>query len=166
VKYFAISFDWNSLEWIHHHHHHHHITICKTALFEPLPSSEDAVRFYSDFTSLVLTTIIFLQSKAKSLASNPQPAELYPFTDVPQWQGGPVIPAGTRFPIPRLLRLAELRWGYPNPHPHADVYNIANIIFASMSKLYHSDLSYVKKFRLYMTGIRTCEAWAYTQNLK
>jgi hypothetical protein len=34
---------------------------------------------------------------------------------VPQEQGAPVIPPGTRFPFRRLLRLAGLRWRYSNP---------------------------------------------------
>jgi hypothetical protein len=36
----------------------------------------------------------------------------------PQEQGGPVIPPGTGFPLPRLLRLAGLRWRYCNPPPN------------------------------------------------
>jgi hypothetical protein len=32
---------------------------------------------------------------------------------IPQEQGGPVIPPGTGFIYPRLLRLAGLRWRFP-----------------------------------------------------
>jgi hypothetical protein len=41
-----------------------------------------------------------------------------PYIYIPQEQGGPVIPPGTRFPFLRLLRLAGLRWRYSTPPPH------------------------------------------------
>jgi hypothetical protein len=40
----------------------------------------------------------------------------------PQEHGGPVIPPGTGFPFPRLLRLAGLGWRYCNPPPHGMKY--------------------------------------------
>jgi hypothetical protein len=69
-------------------------------------------------TSLDFETLIFLQSKFVSPASNPQTRGPGPRIYVPQWQGGPVIAPGTRFPFRRFLRLAGLRWRYSNPLPH------------------------------------------------
>jgi hypothetical protein len=37
---------------------------------------------------------------------------------IPQKQGGPVIPLGTRFPFLHLLQLTGLRWRYSNAPPH------------------------------------------------
>jgi hypothetical protein len=45
-----------------------------------------------------------------------------PHTDIPQEQGGPVIPSGIGFPFCRLLRLVGLRWRYSNPPPHGKKY--------------------------------------------
>jgi hypothetical protein len=36
---------------------------------------------------------------------------------IPLEQGGPVTPPDTGFPFRRLLRLAGVRWRYPNPPP-------------------------------------------------
>jgi hypothetical protein len=49
------------------------IIICDTALFEPQPSLDASARLQPVFTSSDFATIIFLQSKAVSLASNPDP---------------------------------------------------------------------------------------------
>jgi hypothetical protein len=46
-----------------------------------------------------------------------QPGGQGPRIYMPQEQGGPVISPGTGFPLPRLLRLAGLRWRYSNPPP-------------------------------------------------
>jgi hypothetical protein len=47
----------------------------------------------------------------------PQPGGPSPHIFIPQEQGGAVIPPGTGFPFRRLLRLAWLRWRYPNRPP-------------------------------------------------
>jgi hypothetical protein len=62
-------------------------------------------------------TIIILQSKVVSLASNTQPRKPGLCIYVPQWQVGPVILPGTGFPFPRLPRISGLRWKYSNPPP-------------------------------------------------
>jgi hypothetical protein len=48
----------------------------------------------------------------------PQPGGPGPRIYIPQEQGGPVTPLGTRFPFCCLLRLAGLRWRYSNLLPH------------------------------------------------
>jgi hypothetical protein len=48
----------------------------------------------------------------------PQPGGPGPRNNIPEEQGGPVIPPGTGFPLRRLLRLAGLRWRYLNSSPH------------------------------------------------
>jgi hypothetical protein len=55
--------------------------------------------------------IFFLQSKAVSLAFNPQPGGPGLCIYVPQSQGGQIISPGSGFSF-RLLRLAGLRWNY------------------------------------------------------
>jgi hypothetical protein len=97
------------------------IIIGKTELFDPQPSLKDCARFYSGFTSLNFATVIFLQSKVVSLASNPQPSGPGPCIYVTQWQGGPVIPLGTGFHFRSLLPLEGLRWRYSNPPPHGEI---------------------------------------------
>jgi hypothetical protein len=47
-----------------------------------------------------------------------QPRGSGPRIYIPQEQGGPIIPPGTRFSFRRLLRLAGLRWRYSIPPPH------------------------------------------------
>jgi hypothetical protein len=47
----------------------------------------------------------------------PQPGGPGSHIYIPQEQGGPVIPQGTGFPLPRLLRLRGLQWRYSNPPP-------------------------------------------------
>jgi hypothetical protein len=44
----------------------------------------------------------------------PQPGGPGPRIYIPKEQGSPVIPPGTGFPFRRLLRLAGIRWRYPN----------------------------------------------------
>jgi hypothetical protein len=51
----------------------------------------------------------------------PQPGGSGPCIYIPQEQGDPVIPPGTRFLFRRLLRLAVLRWRYPTPPPQLDI---------------------------------------------
>jgi hypothetical protein len=109
---------------LHHHHHHHHPyhphhhhwkdspfwtkvflrRFCQICLF--LLELDHPV-----FTSLDFDTVILLQSKIVSLASNPQTRGPGLCIYVPQWQG-------TGFPFRRLLPLAGLRWSYTNPPPH------------------------------------------------
>jgi hypothetical protein len=48
----------------------------------------------------------------------PQPGEPGSRINIPQEQGGPVIPPGIGFPFRRLLRLEGLRWRYSNPPLH------------------------------------------------
>jgi hypothetical protein len=48
----------------------------------------------------------------------PQPGGPGPRIYIPQEQGDPVIPPGTAFFIPRLLRLVGLRWSYSTSPPH------------------------------------------------
>jgi hypothetical protein len=40
-----------------------------------------------------------------------------PGMNMPPEQGGPVMPSGTEFPFPRLLRFAGRRWRYSKPPP-------------------------------------------------
>jgi hypothetical protein len=83
---------------------------------------------------LDFATVIFLQSKVVSLKSNPPTwRTIY----VPQWQGGPVIPAGTRFPFRRLLRLARLRWRCSNPPPYGDAWFISKPNFTCLTPMPH-----------------------------
>jgi hypothetical protein len=50
----------------------------------------------------------------------PQPGGPGPRIYIPEEQGGPVIPPGTRFPFRLLLRLAGLRWKYSIPPPQGN----------------------------------------------
>jgi hypothetical protein len=65
-------------------------------------------------------TIFFLQSKVVSLVSNTQPWGPGPSINIPQRQGGPVIPPGIGFPFHHLLWLTGLQWRYSNPTPHVE----------------------------------------------
>jgi hypothetical protein len=56
----------------------------------------------------ISNNIFFLQSNVISLAFNFQPGGPGPCIYVFQWQRGPVIPPGTRFPFHCLLRVAGL----------------------------------------------------------
>jgi hypothetical protein len=74
------------------------------------------------FTSLDLTTIIFIQSEVVRLAFNlSQSGGPGPCIYVPQWQVGPVIPPGTGFHFRRLQRLVGLRLGCSNPPPRGKI---------------------------------------------
>jgi hypothetical protein len=70
------------------------------------------------FTSSDFAKMMLLQSKAVSLASNTQPGVPGLCIYVAHWQGGPVIPPGTGFPLRCLRRLGDLRWRYSIPPPH------------------------------------------------
>jgi hypothetical protein len=48
----------------------------------------------------------------------PQPEGPDPRIYIPQEQGGPFVPPGSKFPFRHLLRLSGLRWRYSNPPPH------------------------------------------------
>jgi hypothetical protein len=50
----------------------------------------------------------------------PQPGGPGPRIYIPQEQGGTVIPPSTGFPLPRLLRLAGIRWRYTNQPSRGD----------------------------------------------
>jgi hypothetical protein len=69
-------------------------------------------------TSLDFMTIIFLQSKVISLASNPQPEGPGSCIYVSHWHGGPVVHPGTRLTSCHLHQLTGLWWMYSNPRPH------------------------------------------------
>jgi hypothetical protein len=60
------------------------IDISKIARFEPQPSLEDSATLRLVFTSLDFVTNLFLQSKAVSLTSNPQPGGLRTCMYAPQ----------------------------------------------------------------------------------
>jgi hypothetical protein len=67
----------------------------KTALHEPWSSLEDTATIcHPVFASFDLAAVIFSQSKAVSLASNPQPGGPGPCIYISQWQGGPIIITG------------------------------------------------------------------------
>jgi hypothetical protein len=69
--------------------------------------------------SLDFTTFLGGGGRARSSALRPIPQPGGPglYIYVPQWQGGLVIPPGTRFPF-RLLRLVGRPWRYSNPPLH------------------------------------------------
>jgi hypothetical protein len=100
------------------------------------------------FTSLSFETIIFLQSKVVSLASNPQPGGPGLCIYVSRWQGSPVIPQGTGFPFHRRLRLAGLRWRCSNPPPHgAEKITVAQMIITP-----HVTLLRIIEFKIFRYG--------------
>jgi hypothetical protein len=51
------------------------------------------------------------------IRDSPKPGVPGLHINIPQEQGGPVIPPGTVFPFRGLLRLVGLRWRYSNPPP-------------------------------------------------
>jgi hypothetical protein len=113
--------------------------------YGPQPSLEYPARLHPVFTSFDFTTIIFLQTKVVSLASNPKPGGPDPCVYVPQWQGGPVIPPDTGFPFRRLVRLAGLRWWYSNPPPYGDPSNL--VTFNALDTIRR--LSFIFKIQLF-----------------
>jgi hypothetical protein len=114
---------------LNHHRHHWQISpFLAIAL-------EDSARLHPVFTSSDFATLIYLQSKVVSFASNPQPGGPSPCIYVPQWQGDPVVPPGTGLPFRRLLRLAGLRRGYSNPPPPGEV-ALNSIRYISVDSLY------------------------------
>jgi hypothetical protein len=84
------------------------VIIGRTALFEPHPSLEVSFLWISQ-------QYFFLQSKVVGLGSNPQPGGPAPCIYIPQWQGGPIISPGIRFPLCRPLLITGLWWWYSNP---------------------------------------------------
>jgi hypothetical protein len=62
----------------------------------------------------------FYTARSSALRPTPQPGGPGLCIYVPQWQGGPVIPPGTRFPFRRLLRHAGIGWRYSNPPLHGN----------------------------------------------
>jgi hypothetical protein len=68
----------------------------------------------------VLVSAVIIRSRRLRQPGGPSP-RIY----IPHEQGGPVIPTGTGFPFPRLLRLAELRWRYSTPPPNGNHDNIS-----------------------------------------
>jgi hypothetical protein len=81
-------------------------------------SLEDSARLHLVFTYFEFTAVILLQFKVVSFAVKPQPGGPGPCIYVPQWQGSPVIPPGTRFPFCHLLQLTGLWWRCSNSPPH------------------------------------------------
>jgi hypothetical protein len=65
-------------------------------------------------TALWISQQIF-SCRARSSAFRPTPNQE---AFVPQWQGGPVLHPGIRFPFRPFLRLAGLRWRYSFLPPH------------------------------------------------
>jgi hypothetical protein len=75
---------------------------------------------------LVPANAVVLDSESRGthehilLSILPQPGWPGPLIYIPQKQGVPVIPPGTKFPFRRLLRLPGPRWSYSNPPPRGD----------------------------------------------
>jgi hypothetical protein len=59
----------------------------------------------------------------------PRPGGPGPRIHIPQEQGGPVIPPGTRFPFRHPLQLAGLRWRYSNRTASTREYSLSHLQF-------------------------------------
>jgi hypothetical protein len=82
----------------------------------------------SVFTYLDFTTISFLESRVISLVSSPQAGGPGLCIYVPKWQGGLVIPSGTRFLLSLLLWLrATCENILTCPHMGLIFYNMINL---------------------------------------
>jgi hypothetical protein len=92
------------------------------ALSDERTGLQFAVQSVNGPSSAEPVTILYFLIWDSSKPGGPVPVFISPRNRVTQ-----LYPRGTGFPLPRLLRLAGLRWRYSNPPPHGDKWREENL---------------------------------------